>query len=252
MKLGYLRSTIALLAAIAVCATFGFGQPAANPDSPAVLPAAQESIKAVPNEAVREVIEITPEELADYGLADAADDLEREVPCLQTVDGYIAFRTIAKGKWSGMGWCGPEPPDTSPCLSVYPPPPYLCVIPSRPAFESVIRDWCTWEDFWYTHWIHDTHVTPPPAVDFDNYLVIAVVLGERENCGYEVTIRSIQLTECGARVRITECVQMGTEPRTVNPYHFVMVPKSCIPFSRRVCFDHGSILPVEEAVEVLP
>ncbi|MCK4340464.1 MAG: protease complex subunit PrcB family protein [Phycisphaerae bacterium] len=185
-------------------------------------------------------IAVTHEELMEMGYGQI--DIEpHQVACVMTVDGYMRFQTVAKGKWSAFGWCGPGDPDMSPCACVYPPL-KLCILPSRPSFESVIRDVCVWEDFWAAH-SFGPMPTPPPEIDFDNYAVIAVVLGERDSCGYEVTITSIRLTDCGVRVRINECVQLWCTPRIVNPYHFVKIPKSCIPFSRRICFDHGGLEP---------
>lgn len=182
---------------------------------------------------------VTVEELEALGhgtgLPAAASVIE-DVPCLMSSQGYMGFQTVAKGKWSAFGWCYNYTPDMSPCLEAYPPL-YLCVLPARPTFAGVIRDQCTWLDFWTAHSFDIA--TRPPNVDFDNYAVIAVVLGERDNCGWFVNIESIQLTDCGVKVRITECLQMGVEDRVVNPYHFVKIPKSCIPFGRNICFDHG-------------
>lgn len=179
-----------------------------------------------------------------------SDDIEPVVPCLQTVDGYMAFQTIAQGKWSGFGWCDEYLPDTGPCRSQFPPV-WVCAIPATPHFECVIRDECVWEDFWVAHQI-GPFGTPPPDIDFDNYIVIAVVLGMRDNCGYEVEIAAIRATDCGVRVMVLETLLLNTEPRMVNPFHFVKIPKSCVPYRKRVCFDHGSDVFPEEEAEVFP
>ena len=169
-----------------------------------------------------------------------SDEIDPVVPCLMDLQGRMGFNTIAQGKWSGFGWCAEYVPDMSPCLSSKPPL-WLCYVVSRPHFECVIRDECVWTDFWEAHQIGPAE-TLPPYVDFENYIVIAVVLGMRDNCGYEVEITSIRETDCGVQVTISECVQVNSEDRMVNPYHFVKIPKSCIPYSRRVCFYHGGKL----------
>ena len=190
-------------------------------------------------EAVPEAVVVAPEDLEALGYAaDVAPT--PEVACLMTSDGYMGFQTVAQGKWSAFGWCDDEDPWMGPCLELWPSA-TLCVSPSRPVFESVIRDECVWEDFWTAHSF--TTETPPPLIDFDDYVVIAVVLGERDNCGWEVTITSIQLTGCGVKVSVSECLQLWVEDRVVNPYHFVKLPRSCLPFWRRVCFDHGGLYP---------
>jgi hypothetical protein len=193
------------------------------------------------------MIPVSASDLGAMGIGEPRDENPPGIPCLQTSDGYVAFSTIVKGKWSAFGWCTNEPPDMQPCRIPFPPPPILCVLPARPSFEGVIRDQCVWEDFWAAHSFIDSSWPPvPPPVDFTNYIVIAVVLGERQQCGWEVTIQSIQLTDCGAIIRITECVQTESVQRRVNPYHFVKVARSCIPFNIRACFDHGGPIPIPE------
>lgn len=176
-------------------------------------------------------------------------EIEPVVPCEMDLQGHLGFDTVAQGKWSGFGWCDEYIPDMGPCRSMYPSF-WLCFLPSRPHFECVIRDECVWADFWDAHQIGPFQ-TPPPDIDFENYVVIAVVLGMRDNCGYEVEITSIRETDCGVQVTISECLQTNTESRMVNPYHFVKIPKACVPYSKRVCFYHGGKLPEYEG-EPLP
>lgn len=165
------------------------------------------------------------------------DDIDPVVPCLMTVEGEMAFTTIAQGKWSAFGWCSDNSPNMDPCLCAGPPV-WVCVWPNEPHFEAVIRDECVWADFWAAHQF-GPFGTPPPAVDFDNYVVIAAVLGMRDNCGYEVEISSIRQTECGVQVTVVECLQLYCQAREVNPFHFVKIPKTCVPYTTRVCFYHG-------------
>lgn len=191
----------------------------------------------------REAINIKPVDIEPIDIDD--------VLCAISYPGNnIAFTTIAKGMRSGFGWCG-DPPNGPPwelCAQVYPPPPLLCRLPSRPAFESVIYDKCVWEDFWNAH---DYMGVEMPEVDFDQYVVVAVVLGERSLCTYEVNIASIKISKCGLVVRITECVRMEAMPFRVNPYHFVKFPRSCFGHGRKICFDHGAPI-LHEKVEKLP
>lgn len=180
-----------------------------------------------------------------------SDEIDPEVACAQTVDGYMAFQTVAQGKWSNFGWCDESPPDTGPWWSMYPPM-WVYAIPSQPHFECVIRDECVWAVFWAAHYVGAVG-TPPPDIDFDNYVVIAVVLGMRDNCGYEAEIAAIRATDCGVQVMVNEALLLHSQPRMVNPYHFVKIAKDCVPYSTRLCFYHGAIMvPEIEEGEILP
>ncbi|MCK4658969.1 MAG: hypothetical protein KAV82_05550 [Phycisphaerae bacterium] len=199
------------------------------------------------------VVVTNEEEMIGAGFDPIPIDPNPQLACVMSYpDNYIRFQTIAKGKRSAFGWCGDPPagPPWEMCAELYPPPPLICKIPACPAFESVIRNECMWEDFWAAHYFYNN--STPPDINFDNYVVIAVVLGERNQCSYQVNIASIQLTDCGLVVRITECTRLHSTPFRVNPYHFVKIPKACLPCGRRICFDHGKILTPIEVEAIYP
>ncbi len=156
-----------------------------------------------------------------------------------------SFETIAQGQYSGFGYyC--QVPATAQAPSITPvpvpnPPCYAKV--AQPAFEAVIRDDCTWIDFWNEHASNVFPPPPPPSVDFDKYAVIAVVSGSRSNGCYGMEVRSVTKEKCGVVVRVRERVPCAGELCTLaltNNFHFVKICKSLVPFKSRVCFEHNN------------
>ena len=89
---------------------------------------------------------------------------------------------------------------------------------------KVIRDKTDWESFWAQH---DT-VNPPPTVDFDNLMVVAVCLGTRGSSGFYATIDCVQFLPGAVGVQYTDhkpgrgCITM---PVITYPFLFVTVAK---------------------------
>lgn len=91
------------------------------------------------------------------------------------------------------------------------------VIRDQNAFESL------WEDL-------NGEGSEPPTVDFSEKLVVAAMLGERPNDGFEADVRSItkNTNPTGVRVFVTEiepgpnCTVSGS---SVIPYHIVQVDR---------------------------
>lgn len=65
--------------------------------------------------------------------------------------------------------------------------------------EAAVRDQDAWEALWSMHADSPTcgFTTPPPDVDFDNDMVVAVFLGMRPNTAYSVRLDKVTRTEDG-------------------------------------------------------
>ena len=165
----------------------------------------------------------------------------------------VRFTTIAGGQISGFGdYCGL--PLNSPdgvgsgnwCHAAV----------AQPALSAVIREGCAWESFWAEHVSNFFPPTPAPEIDFNRYVVVAVISGPRPNGCYGVAIRRIVARHGMRTVRIVEgvpcpgslCTQVVT-----NPFHFVQVPRAAMPPEVPVCFDNrfaNAISPA--AVDAVP
>jgi len=93
--------------------------------------------------------------------------------------------------------------------------------------QTVLRNEGEFSSFW-TDLHADRSTTPElPAIDFENQVVVAVVLGERPTGGYEVEIDQVMANEDGAmRVEYTETVPgetCGVTQALTSPYILVTV-----------------------------
>ncbi|MEA5445163.1 protease complex subunit PrcB family protein [Gammaproteobacteria bacterium AB-CW1] len=97
---------------------------------------------------------------------------------------------------------------------------------SRVSSESmtVIRDAEAFEGIWR----QAGQRGEPPAVDFEQFMVIAAFMGERRTGGYTVRVRSAERNEEGLKVRVRmeapgrNC--MVTQAFT-QPFHLVRLPR---------------------------
>jgi hypothetical protein len=93
--------------------------------------------------------------------------------------------------------------------------------------QTVLRDQGEFASFWSD--LHADQSTTPdlPAVDFESQVVVAVVLGERPNGGYEVEVDQVMANEDEAmRVEYTETVPgetCGVTQVLTSPYVLVTV-----------------------------
>jgi len=112
----------------------------------------------------------------------------------------IEFTTIAKGYYSAVE------------------------VPSN----EVISDVDTWEDIWDSLVAHFLEPEPAPEVNFEEYILLAHFMGERETSGYEVEfIEVLEGDEISATVREVspgpECIL----PQVITaPYHVIQIPKT--------------------------
>lgn len=89
--------------------------------------------------------------------------------------------------------------------------------------QDVLRDEDAYASFWERVHADRTPVPDRPEVDFDNKIVVAVVLGQRPTGGYGVGIDEVLTTENGGQiqVRFTEAVpgdECGTIQVLTSPY----------------------------------
>lgn len=90
--------------------------------------------------------------------------------------------------------------------------------------QAVIRTPDEWQALWRRHGSAD----PPPAIDFDRQMVLAVFLGSRPTAGYRVEIVSARKTSQGLRV---EYVETQPDPDKMvaqiltAPFHLVAIDR---------------------------
>jgi hypothetical protein len=89
--------------------------------------------------------------------------------------------------------------------------------------QEVLRDEDAYASFWNQLHTSRTPVPDRPEVDFENAVVVAVVLGQRPTGGYGVGIDEVLTTESGGQiqVRFTEVVpgdEGGTIQVLTSPY----------------------------------
>ncbi len=93
-----------------------------------------------------------------------------------------------------------------------------------PAGQDVFNTQKEWGDFWAKY-----HATPAPEVDFKNFTLVAVFLGQRPNPGYSVKI--VGATEYPDKV-VMNVVEYLPAPGMmyaqviVYPYDTVLIPKT--------------------------
>ncbi len=142
------------------------------------------------------------------------------------------FSTIDLGQYSQFGdYCGGDFFEVR--FTTGTPPCYADV--AHPAVEMIIRDDCAWNDFWEQH-----AGGPPPTVDFDRDVVVAVISGPKPNGGcLGIEITHIQPTDCGVKIFIREripCDEFCNRSIT-NPYHIIRVCKQLLPYEKPTCFE---------------
>jgi hypothetical protein len=119
--------------------------------------------------------------------------------------------------------------------------------PGCPGEDLVIEDQNTWEGFWLRHmsnirvWdpVLGEYVPwsgPPPEIDFDEQIVLAVFLGERSTTGHASIVECVQYIEStllpgtieSVRAHVRELRPGNTcnvGQQFTNPYHIVAVTR---------------------------
>jgi hypothetical protein len=69
--------------------------------------------------------------------------------------------------------------------------------------RTVLRSEEAYADFWARLHANRSSVPEPPTVDFDEQVVVAVVLGERRSGGYTVEIDDVSGTSSGDRLQVS-------------------------------------------------
>ncbi len=126
---------------------------------------------------------------------------------------------------------------------------------AQPRFESIIRDECVWIDYWNEHASLWEPPPPVPEIDFDRYVVVAVIAGWRPNSCYGMQITHITGNPYCRKIHVRErvpcpgemCLQVIT-----NPYHFIRVCKEFLPYDVPVCFEHRNMTPLCVAYVLCP
>jgi hypothetical protein len=153
-----------------------------------------------------------------------------------------SFTTIDQGNYSGFGYyCDGTGGSSGGTPSNDTPPPCYADV-AMPEFEAIIRNECAWIDFWTGHTDNMFPPPPPPTVDFDKYVVVAVISGTRPTGCYGIEITHIDNAGCGRTIHVRERVpcpsgELCTDALT-NNFHFIKVCKEFLPFEVPVCFDH--------------
>jgi hypothetical protein len=161
----------------------------------------------------------------------------------------IPFETIEAGLLSGYAYgCSPDAPDTPlsepllldefpqagdnwPCFADF----------ADASLTMVIRNPCIWETVWEDHVSNIMPPPPVPPVDFSQYVVIAIVAGQRPNLCYAMVVIEIYATPYAQVVQLQERIPCPGETCwqvVANPYHFVKVEKQYLPLSMPVCFNY--------------
>lgn len=89
--------------------------------------------------------------------------------------------------------------------------------------ETVLRNEQEYSTFWMMMHADRDSVPDWPAVDFENQVVVAVVMGERPTGGYSVDVEEVMASEDGNQVRVeyTETVpgdNCGVTHAITSPY----------------------------------
>ena len=79
----------------------------------------------------------------------------------------LSFQTIAKGYRSGV----------------------------RESLQIVARNNAEWDSAWKRHVSVETNPAPPPAIDFNKQIVVAVFLGEKPTGGYDVEVIRVEQSD---------------------------------------------------------
>jgi hypothetical protein len=58
--------------------------------------------------------------------------------------------------------------------------------------QSVVRTQAEWEMLWQRHTSAETNLSPPPALDFNKEIAVAIFLGEKPTGGFAVEIVRVE------------------------------------------------------------
>lgn len=104
------------------------------------------------------------------------------------------------------------------------------------AGTAVIKDDSTWLRYWRDYWnvYSDTGKVPPPTIDFNKAMVVAVFYGAKYGgCSNKVeVIKDVRLDKNYIRVQLGSLPFLGLCRRVVAPIQMVEIPKS----TRQVVF----------------
>lgn len=95
------------------------------------------------------------------------------------------------------------------------------------SMTTVVTDPVAFAALWARHGAVQTPTPPMPQVDFDQYSVLAVFVGERNTGGYGVEVLTVRTAEGKVTATIARKVPgdgAGTGV-TTQPYHIVRIPK---------------------------
>ncbi|MCB9858486.1 MAG: hypothetical protein H6818_22645 [Phycisphaerales bacterium] len=153
------------------------------------------------------------------------------------------FETVSAGQHSGFGgYCGAPLPPVGPIAPG--PDDGICrASVAQPALCAVIRDVCAWEDLWGRHVSFIDPQPPAPDVDFDRYVVVAVIAPPRPNGCYSMAIDRITRHGDVRKVHVVEYVPCS-DPNVActqvitNAHHFIKVCKRFLPPEIPVCFEN--------------
>ena len=85
-----------------------------------------------------------------------------------------------------------------------------------------------WIAFWNRHASRQRPVSEPPAVDFDNQTVLAVLMGQQSSGGYSIEIQSVYQVDGALEVNVMEREpdrNVMTISALTAPFHLVAIPK---------------------------
>jgi|GEM_PF-5393851 len=92
----------------------------------------------------------------------------------------------------------------------------------------LIADPGTWSTQWQAHSAHVVPVPAAPAIDFSQYSVLAVYMGEKNTGGYAVEVAGVQLAD-GKLVVTVRQQSPGpggiTTQALTQPFHLIRIPK---------------------------
>lgn len=147
------------------------------------------------------------------GLADAAVSVYRSGLLAQSsdssaasADGKISFDPLEQGNYSSF----------------------------HESFEQMITQESDWQEFWEQ--LHGTMSPSPdiPEIDFENYSVIAVGLGDRPDGSYSVEVDQVRLDDNSLIVHYNERRSCGMATMAITqPYQVVRIERTTAPVSFR-------------------
>ena len=96
----------------------------------------------------------------------------------------------------------------------------------RDPLQIVARNQSEWTAIWRQHSLSDSGSRPPPAVDFDKEVIVALFLGEKPTGGYDVQISRVEQSDDALTIYYREKNPspggMVTQALT-QPFHIVRI-----------------------------